>query len=188
MNFKNHLLISMPQLNHSFFYQTIIYIYQDTEKEIKGVIINKKINNLTIQEFFQQLKIKSIKKNIFKKINNPIIFGGPIEKNKGLILHSFKKNFLADIYVSKKISITSSKDILENLNEKKKFKKLLIILGHCSWNRKQLKKEILNNNWLLITANKDILFNTSLEEKWGKCIRILGIKNFYALTIEYGKI
>ncbi|CAL4324431.1 UPF0301 protein YqgE [Buchnera aphidicola (Sipha maydis)] len=188
MNFKNHLLIAMPKLYNSLFYKTVIYIYQDHEKEINGVIINKKINNLTTKKLFNKLKIYSLKEKILEKIKYPIIFGGPIERNKGLILHSLKKNFLSDIYISKSISITSSKDILEALNKKNNFKKLLIILGHCVWSRNQLQKEILKNNWLLIKANKDLLFHTSLEKKWEKCIKILGIKDINTLTIEHGKI
>jgi putative transcriptional regulator len=188
VNFKNHILISMPNLYNSFFYRTIIYIYQDDDVKINGVIINKQINNLTIKEFFNKLKIHSLKKNFLKKINVPIMFGGPVKQNKGLIVHSLKKNFLSDIYVSKSISITSSKDILENLKKKNYFKKMLIVLGHCSWHKKQLKKEILRNNWLIITASKKILFHTSIEKKWEKCIKLLGIKNFHTITIENGKI
>ncbi|NIH16451.1 MAG: YqgE/AlgH family protein [Buchnera aphidicola (Periphyllus lyropictus)] len=186
VNFKNHLLISTQKLSNSFFYRTVIYIYKDNNFKINGVIINKKIKNLTVKSFLKKTNIKIMKKKFLNKINNPIILGGLKEKNKGLVIHCFKKIFLSNIYVSPSVSITKSKDILKYLKKKKHFKKMLIILGHCSWKKKELEKEIYNNNWLLTLSNKNILFNISIKNKWEKSMKKIGIKNFHNLIIKNG--
>ncbi|CAL4324472.1 UPF0301 protein YqgE [Buchnera aphidicola (Chaitophorus sp. 3695)] len=186
VNFKNHFLISMPNLSNTFFDRSVIYIYQDDYYGINGVIINKKIKNLKIENFYKKIKINFYlkKKN---NINKSIILGGPLENNKGLILHSLKKNFLSDIYVSSSISITLSKDILESLKEKD-LQNTLIILGHCSWKKKQLEREISNNDWLISPSNKKILFHTKIKNKWKNSIKLLGIKNINQLNLTYGQI
>ncbi|CAL4324521.1 UPF0301 protein YqgE [Buchnera aphidicola (Periphyllus testudinaceus)] len=187
-NFRNHLLISMPNINNTIFFKTVIYIYQNDKFGTKGIIINKKIKNLKLKKIFEQIKINKKNKNFFKKNKKPILFGGPLEKNKGFIIHKFKKNFLSNIYSSPSISITFSKDILKYLIKKKKYKKTLISLGYCSWEKNQLEYEILNNYWLLTTSNNEILFHTSLKKKWKKSLKKIGITNPYRLNIETGNI
>ncbi|WP_343187737.1 YqgE/AlgH family protein [Buchnera aphidicola (Periphyllus koelreuteriae)] len=187
-NFKNYLLISMPNNNNTLFFNSVIYIYQDDYSGIKGIIINKKIKHLTLKKFYKKTKITFKNKKFLNKIKKPILLGGPIEKNKGLVIHSFKKNFLSNIYSSSSISITFSKDILKYLNKKKKYKKILISLGYCFWEKYQLEKEILKNNWLLMKSNHKILFKKPIKKKWENLIKKIGIKDLNQLTIEYGSI
>ncbi|XBC38147.1 MAG: YqgE/AlgH family protein [Buchnera aphidicola (Floraphis choui)] len=184
-NLQNHLLIAMPNLQNSFFKQSVIYICKHDRNGAMGVIINKPIKNLTIKKILNKLKINISSENSTNSLNNPVIIGGPISEDRGFILHSFKKKFISSIVISKDIFVTSSRDVLEYIATHKYSNDMLMTLGYCIWGKNQLENEILDNIWLTTSANTKILFDTPLSERWTKSANNIGI-NMYQLTTDFG--
>ncbi|XBC39507.1 MAG: YqgE/AlgH family protein [Buchnera aphidicola (Nurudea shiraii)] len=185
MSFQNHFLIAMPNLRNPFFKKSVIYIFKHDNNGAMGIIINKPIENLTIEKILNELKINISSNNTLSHLNKPVIIGGPISEDRGFILHSFKKKFISSILISKNIFITSSRDILEYIANNQDSKNMIMTLGHCIWNKNQLENEILNNIWLTTSANNSILFNTPLSEKWVKSAQNIGI-DINILSTNFG--
>ncbi|WP_044010663.1 YqgE/AlgH family protein [Buchnera aphidicola] len=185
MNFKNHFLIAMPGLKDPLFKNSVIYMCKHDNNGAMGIIINKKIKNLTIQKILHQLKI-NIKSSNTLDFKNPVIIGGPILEDRGFILHTFKKKFTTSTHISNDLSITTSRDILEYIANLNNPKNILMALGHCIWKQHQLEQEIAKNIWLTTPADIDIIFNTPISEKWKKSMYSIGIMNILQLTSEIG--
>ena len=95
----------------------------------------------------------------------PVYWGGPVNQNKILILHSQEyknettKNF-------KNLSISSDYKILFEIADKKGPKKSLIILGISSWGPGQLEGEMEMEKWILSEINTDLIFEMDNAKKW----------------------
>lgn len=184
-NLQNQLLISMPGVNNSIFYQTVIYICEHNYEGAMGIIINKPFNNLTIKNILQKLNIQASECLFGPKIKDYVMMGGPQSQERGFILHASQTPFYSSIQIADNTMITTSRDILESIGLLEDPNKILIALGYCTWSKNQLEKELLKNFWLTTPANQDILFNTPISDRWIKSTKNIGI-NIYELSLEFG--
>jgi putative transcriptional regulator len=104
-----------------------------------------------------------------------VMAGGPVQPERGFVLHSNDKSWQSTIAVSPDISLTVSRDIIVALAEGRGPKHCLITLGYAGWSEGQLEEEIASNSWLTVPANKDVIFNTPLEQRWTAAAQTLGI-------------
>ncbi|PVF10969.1 YqgE/AlgH family protein, partial [Yersinia pestis] len=59
MNLQHHFLIAMPSLQDPQFKRSVIYICEHGEKGAMGLVINKPLEQLTVETILEKLKIKS---------------------------------------------------------------------------------------------------------------------------------
>lgn len=175
MNLQHYFLVAMPSLQDTLFRRSVIYIFEHNEDGAMGIIINKPIDNLTVEALLNKLKVISEKRDTTITLNQPIFGGGPLAEDHGFILHSPKEGFNSSMGISSQTMITTSKDILETLGTTDQPNHILIALGYSGWNKGQLEKELLDNIWLTVPANLDILFDTPISLRWKESAKILGI-------------
>ncbi|MDT9587151.1 MAG: YqgE/AlgH family protein [Candidatus Arsenophonus melophagi] len=175
MNLQDHFLIAMPTLLDPFFQRSVVYICEHNEKGAMGLVINRPIEQISINSILKNLNIKTAEYNHISEFSQPVFSGGPIAKAHGFILHSPKNGFLYTLKLSDEIMITTSKDILETLGTTQQPEKTLIALGYSSWEQGQLEKEMMENNWLTAKTNSNIIFHTPIAERWRKAAALIGI-------------
>ena len=81
---QHHFLIAMPSLVDTFFYRTVIYICEHDDQGAMGIIINRP-TQITLTELLSHFEISNSSKT---SNNTPVFFGGPVEKNQGMVLHN----------------------------------------------------------------------------------------------------
>jgi hypothetical protein len=57
MNLQHHFLIAMPALQDPFFKRSVVYICEHNEEGAMGLIVNKPMENLTVEGILKKLKI-----------------------------------------------------------------------------------------------------------------------------------
>ena len=172
-NLLGQLLISMPNLRDPRFEKTVILICEFTEEAVMGLILNKKIENLTFGNLFEKTKISKSS----KIIDQAIYFGGPVHTKQGFILHSNDKNYKTTEKILTNVSLSTSIEILEDFssNQGPDFKR--IFLGCSVWDYHQFNREMLENSWLTLKASEDLIFDQKLDDTlWNLCMLKLGIK------------
>ena len=168
---KNHLLISVPHMNDDIFGHSVIYICEHNLEGAMGLIINKPMDGISFKNLKNQNHINS---DHFENIKMKLFFGGPILVEKIIALHTNELKIETAIPLNNKISISSGKEIIRdiendiNLNHK-------LFCGHSGWSPGQLEKEIENGDWLLQTSKTDLLFNQTAEKIWENATESLGI-------------
>ena len=169
MNFKNHFLVSMPHLVDIYFHKSIIYICEHNQDGAMGIIINKNL--------FLDRKSLILKDTQLHKIapELKIFYGGPVQTNHGLFLHSCDYTNEDSKIITKKISITSNEKIMNDLSRGKGPDKYRLTFGHAGWSSKQLEREFENGDWLLLPANYNFIFDIPDEEKWEEATKMFGI-------------
>ena len=196
MDLTNKLLIALPSIGDPRFYRAVIYICSHNENGCLGLRVNAPSQNLTVGDTLAQLnlpefdieKLKNHENDATKITNStiempphlfdiPVLDGGPVEHNRGFILHS-KDYKLSQhtIKISNTISMTSTADILSDISLGRGPKQICFAIGYVGWQAGQLEREIGENSWLVIDGDDDIVFNHEFEQKYEMSMQLLGIK------------
>ena len=182
----NHFLIAMPSLNDPNFQQSVSYICEHNDEGAMGIVINR-LTELTFSDLCEQLDIEITDADTS---NYPIFDGGPVETERGFILHTPVGEWESTLAVTKDIGLTMSQDIIQAIAEgydsdNTPPKHFIITLGYAGWSADQIEDEIAENVWLNVPASNDILFQTPTEQRWTAAAASLGI-NLQQLSTDIG--
>ncbi|WP_313678129.1 YqgE/AlgH family protein [Pantoea vagans] len=175
MNLQHHFLIAMPSLQDPFFKRSVVYLCEHNEEGAMGLIINKPMENLTVEGILKKLKISADDRDPAIRLDKPVFTGGPLAEDRGFILHSAQRTFTSSIRVSDNTIITTSRDVLESIGTASQPINVLVALGYCAWEKDQLENELMENAWLTTPANSNILFQTPISERWREAARSIGV-------------
>ncbi len=182
------IIISTPYINKGLvFDKAVILIISHDKNGTAGIILNKFLNNLNGNEI-----LKSLQTNITQEkmainestINLPVYFGGPIEQEKGIILHSNDYKSIPSIKIASDIIISSNSKIIADIVSNNGPIHKALVLGYASWNAGQLMEEIKRNDWLLLpdqktnktsTAAFKLLFLEDHLYRWQYALKLAGV-------------
>lgn len=171
VSLKNHFLIAMPALADPFFSQAVTYLCEHTPEGAMGVVINRTLE-LTIGDVLQQLDIPA---GAFSTTVLPVHWGGPVQPERGFVLHQPVGNWTSSLPVSDDIALSTSKDILEAIGQQRGPERFLLALGYAGWGAGQLEAEIKENAWLHGPADIDILFEKAVDLRWRAAAESIGV-------------
>jgi putative transcriptional regulator len=171
MNLTHQFLIAMPSLVDPNFERTVVYICEHSDRGAIGLVINRS-TDLTLSTLFDKLDLKL---EIVPWKDAPVHFGGPVQTERGFVLHSPAGNYNSSLTVSDEIALTTSKDVLEAVADGEGPSRLLVTLGHSGWGEGQLESEIAQNAWLTVGADTGIIFDTPIEQRFDAALKLLGI-------------
>lgn len=170
MDLTDHFLIAMPQLDGSYFSHTLIYMWQHTNDGALGIVVNLPLE-IKLNEIFSQLDIDVQNPASGEQ---PVLSGGPVETEKGFILHDADRNWTCTLKVTSDISVTTSKDILDDISRGEGPENYLVALGCAGWSPGQLEQEIADNSWIICPASKEIIFSRDFDGKPDMAASTLG--------------
>lgn len=180
-NLTNQFLIAMPGLADPFFARTVAYLCQHGEEGALGIIVNRP-SELTLADIMEQMEIEVQEPSIGQI---PVYFGGPVQPERGFILHEPVGRWNSTLKVSDSISLTTSRDILEALGHGEGPKNILVALGYAGWGKGQLEREIGENSWLNAPADQSILFKQPVANRWKAAAELVGV-DISLLTAQPG--
>lgn len=168
----NQFLIAMPSLDESYFGRTIIYLCEHDDEGAMGLVINKP-TELSIAKVLAELNL--VDEDDDKLSGQNVLSGGPVQTDRGFILHNDDHLWSSSLKLDDKITVTTSKDILEKLNTEQGPQKFIMTLGYAGWSPGQLEQELAENTWLTLEADPELMFNTPVENCWDKALEKLGV-------------
>jgi len=181
VNLTHHFLIAMPNMADPYFARTLTYICEHNDQGALGLVVNRPID-MTLQALFERL---SLTLRDAELADAPIYFGGPVQTDRGFVLHAPAGNWQSTLRVGEAIGLTTSKDILEAVGRGEGPRRMLVTLGYAGWSPGQLEHELSQNAWLTVKAADGIIFETPAEERLPAAMELLGI-DFGRLQDEAG--
>lgn len=169
---SNHLLIAMPGVLDPNFEQTVIYVCEHHPKGTVGLIINRPMP-FPMSLVFDQLNIKASHPAIN---HQPLLFGGPVQPERGFVIHRPTGGWRSSLTLEHNITVTTSNDIIRAIANDTGPKDMLVTLGYSAWEDKQLEREILNNTWLVCPFTSEILYDVPFSERWAYAALTIGVK------------
>lgn len=170
MNLSNHFLIATPGLDDPFFAGSVIYLYRHSEEGAGGLVINKP-SPIPVHHGWGS-SWNSIPPYL---CDANIMLGGPIQVERGFLLHTPPGNWENSVAVSSRIALTASGDILEHWADSAQVEAAQLFIGRSSWESGQLERELADNSWLTVEADENILFKCPAEQRYEAAMRLLNI-------------
>ena len=176
VNLTGQFLIAMPSMTDPYFSKTLTYICTHNSDGAMGVVINRPIE-LNVASLFKQMKLE-IEFSTF--LEKPLHFGGPVQQERGFILHTPHAEYNSTLLVNNSIALTTSKDILEAAANHDAPEKMLIALGYAGWTAGQLEDEISKNAWLNMETQQlnelhALIFDAPNDDKFDLAMRMMGL-------------
>ena len=112
-NLTDNFLIAMPGLADPNFHKTVTYVCAHNEEGAMGITINRPLD-LLLDEVLQQMELKAKSESI---ANTTIYQGGPVQIDRGFVLHNPLSSWDSSISISQQIDMTTSKDVLKAIAE-----------------------------------------------------------------------
>lgn len=169
--FTNQFLIAMPALADPNFSHTVTYICEHTPDGALGIVINRALD-LDLAVVLEHMKITPSAPNIG---GHPVFLGGPVQTERGFVLHSPLGEWNSSVRVTDSMAVTTSRDILEAMAEGRGPEKVLVALGYAGWGPGQLEVEMAQNSWLNSPADPTIMFDTPIEKRWEAAAALMGV-------------
>lgn len=167
---KSHLLIAMPSLKDPNFNRSVTLLCEHNESGAMGIVINHPLDFSTT-ELLAHMEIPYLEsQNI-----NPVFAGGPVQIDRGFVIHRADKIWKSSMELGQDIFITTSSDILHAIARREVDNEAFVALGYAGWDAGQLEQEIIDNTWLTVAIDPDIIFSTDIDKRWEKALQLLGV-------------
>jgi putative transcriptional regulator len=174
LDLSNHFLIAMPTMTDPVFGGTLIYICEHNARGAMGMVLNRP-TDMTVADLFERIDLQlEIIPNSHPMGQLPVLFGGPVQSDRGFILHAPAGQYSSTLRVTDEVSFTTSRDILESLAAGEAPQRLLLSIGYAGWGAGQLEQEILANGWLTVPADLGVMFDLPIEERFDAAMKLLG--------------
>ena len=166
-------LISSPYaFSSDVFNKSLIYVMSHNENGAIGLIVNRLAQTLPANAVLKLFKDD----NNHSELSMPVYVGGPVEPERGFVLHTpeYNKNLLMDL--SGDLAVSSNIEILRDIAHGAGPQHSLLVLGYTGWSAGQLEDELGKNMWIVSHSSSDIIFSDS-EDKWDVALSKIGINN-----------
>jgi putative transcriptional regulator len=167
----NQFLIAMPSLADPNFSRGVTFVCQHSKDGAMGILVNR-VAPLTVGDVLAQMNITT---ELEALAQAPVYFGGPVQPERGFVLHDAGGSWDSSFEVSSELQVTTSRDILAAMAEGKGPKRAIVALGYAGWSEGQLEEEVRENAWLTAQASPGLIFDTPLEQRWSAAAAIVGI-------------
>ena len=172
----NQFLIAMPGMVDPNFAGSVIYLFEHTERGAMGLVVNRP-TEVDLATLFDKIELKL---EIAPLLEQPVYFGGPVQVERGFVLHEPEPNaaYSSSLVIPGGLTMTTSKDVLEAVASGTGPKKFLMTLGYAGWSAGQLEEEITLNGWMNVPLSRqqmaDIIFDTPSSQRYERAMSHLG--------------
>ncbi|GHC48658.1 UPF0301 protein [Alcaligenes pakistanensis] len=164
----------MPGVVSGSLADTVIYVCEHNEQGALGLVINRP-TDLSLVELLSRIEVDV--ENRADLASTSVYFGGPVQMDRGFVLHDSDKAYTSSLEVGD-LTLTTSRDVLQDVAQGQGPVHMLVTLGYAGWGAGQLESEMADNAWLSIKATHEILFSTPVGERYDRALALLGISPF----------
>lgn len=158
---SGQLLLAMPGIGDPRFEQAVVALCAHDEDGALGIGIGRTIPNLGLHALLGQLDIPA-----GVAPNAPVHLGGPMEPQRGFVLHGQDWGGQDTLHVGRRWALTGTLDVLKAIAEGRGPSCWLVALGYAGWGEGQLDEEMTRHGWFATPGDDDLLFKTNSENRW----------------------
>ncbi|HQR03816.1 MAG: YqgE/AlgH family protein [Proteobacteria bacterium] len=171
VDLTNHFLIAMPAMADPHFSRTLTFICEHNTDGALGIIVNRPME-MNLADLFERVDI-ALEVPDFNGL--PVYFGGPVQADRGFVLHRPSGSWQSSMLVGGDLALTSSRDILAAMGSTGEPAEFIVTLGYAGWTAGQLEWELSQNAWLTVPASPAVIFDLPPEERLAAAMQLLGV-------------
>jgi putative transcriptional regulator len=164
------LLLALPGIGDPRFERAAIAMCAHDKNGAMGIGTGAIIADLGLHELLAQFGIEP-----GLAPDAPVHFGGPVEPQRGFVLHSSDWSGQDTVDVAGRWSLSGTIDVLRAIAEGKGPARWLVALGYAGWGAGQLEGELTRHGWFNAPADADLLFGSGATDRWENGFKRIGI-------------
>lgn len=168
--FSGQFLLATPGMADPRFARSVVAICSHDENGALGINVGETMDGISFHDILKQFDIDTA-----EAPNCDVFLGGPMETQRGFILHSLDINMSDTLQVGDRWGLSSSIDMLNAIAQGRGPEKWIIALGYSGWGEGQLEGELTQNGWTIVEGVPDWLYETESGDKWLMAWEALGI-------------
>jgi putative transcriptional regulator len=174
-------LVAPPSLPDPNFADAVVVLAVHEDEGSMGFIINRH-TELTLFEVLSELDIDPSVRD------RKVLLGGPVSTYSGFLLyeHPADAPMVSGLFFSPTLSISPSRELLEEAAKGNLPGHFDLILGYAGWGPEQLEAELHRGGWLHTEFDQELFFEVPLDERWAEAYQRLGVSPLGFMTVPGG--
>lgn len=169
--FGGKFLVAMPAMRDEQFGRSLVYRIDHSDEGAMGLIVNKPLKDQSFSRLCSHLDV-----DVHDPQNIPLVFGGPVEKQRGFVLHSDDYGQAHDCKaLPHGLALSATKNVISDLAQGRGPRDAIVAMGFAGWADGQLESEIARNDWLIVDADPALIFSADHGDKWKLALKHSGI-------------
>lgn len=164
------LLLAMPGIGDPRFEKAVIAMCSHDAEGAMGIGIGHHADGLTLHSLMTQLNIATD-----AVTDQPIHVGGPVEQQRGFVLHSLDWGGQGTVDVAGRFGMTATLDALKVIGRPRGPSHWLVAMGYAGWGAGQLDGEMTRHGWHTADWQESIVFATQAKHRWQAAFGVAGI-------------
>jgi putative transcriptional regulator len=163
-------LLAMPGIGDPRFEKAVIAMCVHDEEGALGIGLGRLVPRLGFHDLLKQLDIDP-----GAAPNAPIHLGGPVDPQRGFLLHTSDWGGQDSIDVAGRWMLSATLDILKAIAEGKGPSRWVAALGYAGWGPDQLDDEMRRHGWFATAGTEALLYDRGVDARWTAAFQEAGI-------------
>lgn len=180
-DFAPGFLLAPPSLMDPNFDRSVVLLASHEDGGATGFIINRP-GRFQLHALLDDLSLTPTIKD------RDVLIGGPVQSFSGFVLYEHPAHRPAGpgMSISPTISISPSRDVLEQAVQGRLHGRFELLLGYAGWGAGQLDDEIASGGWLPVDFDPELLFDVDVDARWDELYARLGIDPGEMISVPGG--
>lgn len=168
-----YILIASARMQDPRFDHTVVLLLKHDKSGAFGVIVNRPVAEKPIAALLAEAGTAANQPDqADDKIDGSIAiyFGGPVQTDRGFVLHSTDYRGPDTMAVDASVAMTSTREILRDIGRHQGPKKYLFALGYAGWGPGQLEGEIERRDWFSAVEDPELVFDADRAKVWERAL------------------
>ena len=155
------LLLAMPGIGDPRFERAVIAMCSHDEQGALGVGIGHVVPQIGLHALLKQFDIA-----VDHLPDGPVYHGGPVEPQRGFVLHSLDWGGQGTVDVAGRWAMTGTIEVLRVIGTPQGPRRWLVALGYAGWGEGQLEREMQRHGWHMVDGDESLVFDPEADQKW----------------------
>jgi putative transcriptional regulator len=178
---SGHYLLALPGIGDPRFEKAVIAMCAHDDHGALGIGIGQINPQIRLHGLLEQVGIDPGAAQ-----DCVIHVGGPVEPQRGFVLHSLDWEGGDTLRVGSRWGLTSTLDVLRVIAKGHGPCRWIVALGYAGWAEGQLDSEMQRHGWIATPGDDALIFDHSAEERRNLAFRSVGI-NPALLSMQSGR-
>ena len=160
------LVVAAESMGDPRFQNTVIYMVEHSAGGAMGLIVNRPFGAMPMARLFEHLELETEMgaPGVSREIE--VYYGGPVEPERGFLLHSAEVVIEGSIVVGEGVAMTAEVEMMHKMARGEGPERSLFALGYSGWGPGQLEAEFARDDWFAIPFDPALVFAADPDRSW----------------------
>jgi putative transcriptional regulator len=165
------LVVASENMGDPRFRNTVILMVEHNAGGAMGLIVNVPIGAIPVAPLFERLGLAP--PGAAAEI--AVYYGGPVESERGFLLHSTDVVVDGSILVGEGVAMTAEAEMMDKIGRGEGPERSLFAFGYSGWGPQQLESEFARDAWFTIPFDPALVFAADPARSWERAAARRGL-------------